>query len=677
MKKFLHAILTLTLVLPAAAQITYTPNLNLAQPPAGYVGWTTLINSNWLTIDTAVGQLQSGFQGAWSSSVTYSKGQTVSYSGGLYQSNVAGNINNVPSSSSQWLLMVPPATGVLIQTNGTNNTSQSGLNFANSSTVDFSNPSGGEEQASVLNSPAIDGITVTGTPSTGQALIATSASAADWQTIFTSPLNTEGDMLVQGPSGPERVAAGTSAYVWTSNGPGSIPSWQPAAGGGSGSCGPNSTDATSIECGTGNLPSLTGTDNYANAFGTNNVTGTLTNPSIVEAFGTDNFTDTADDVVYADWLGVVMGYNNETYSNDSGMVDIGLLNATGVSGAPCTISAQSGGGVLIGIQNFINCPSNTSSQSYDVIGIGKENVTGSSIDTPNNDQMKVVIGIGFEAATTGGDEYSTLTDVIGIGDEPSEGLSGASEIIGIGCCDIEGLRTGNNLNDVIGIGDYNTQISGASGTHDLVTVGDMGTVSNDVISDIVDLGDDNMDGIATSSYTEAVGSNSVCCGLFQYVFDGGDFNLSAVGNTGTVSHVITLGAFVLGNGYPITSLTDVIGIGDQTLSYLKTGSEIIAIGKNVGNGAVSTTGSGVWIGDGSGPSADGLSNTNAFGTGAVPTLSNQTVIGNTSITQALVNGALTDGLATAPSGSCTVVGWAFSNDGHATFCNGTTWTTKI
>ena len=35
------------------------------------------------------------------------------------------------------------------------------------------------------------------------------------------------------------------------------------------------------------------------------------------------------------------------------------------------------------------------------------------------------------------------------------------------------------------------------------------------------------------------------------------------------------------------------------------------------------------------------------------------------------------GPATAPSGACTTIGWAFSQDGHATFCNGSTWVTKL
>jgi hypothetical protein len=35
------------------------------------------------------------------------------------------------------------------------------------------------------------------------------------------------------------------------------------------------------------------------------------------------------------------------------------------------------------------------------------------------------------------------------------------------------------------------------------------------------------------------------------------------------------------------------------------------------------------------------------------------------------------GPATAPTGSCTTIGWVFSQDGHATFCNGSNWITKI
>lgn len=54
-----------------------------------------------------------------------------------------------------------------------------------------------------------------------------------------NPMTTVGDMIVAGSvlNGigiPARAAAGTSGYVWTSNGPGVMPSWAPATGGGGG-----------------------------------------------------------------------------------------------------------------------------------------------------------------------------------------------------------------------------------------------------------------------------------------------------------------------------------------------------------------------------------------------------------------------------------------------------------
>ena len=42
-----------------------------------------------------------------------------------------------------------------------------------------------------------------------------------------------------------------------------------------------------------------------------------------------------------------------------------------------------------------------------------------------------------------------------------------------------------------------------------------------------------------------------------------------------------------------------------------------------------------------------------------------------------VSAAVYQGPATAPSGGCSTVGWAFSQDGHATFCNGSVWVPKL
>ena len=46
-------------------------------------------------------------------------------------------------------------------------------------------------------------------------------------------------------------------------------------------------------------------------------------------------------------------------------------------------------------------------------------------------------------------------------------------------------------------------------------------------------------------------------------------------------------------------------------------------------------------------------------------------------TSGKIGAALYTGPATAPSGGCTAIGWVFSQDGHATFCNGSMWVTKI
>jgi len=46
-----------------------------------------------------------------------------------------------------------------------------------------------------------------------------------------TPITTEGDLIVGGAGGtPQRLAAGTTGYTLTSNGPGAVPSWQAGAG---------------------------------------------------------------------------------------------------------------------------------------------------------------------------------------------------------------------------------------------------------------------------------------------------------------------------------------------------------------------------------------------------------------------------------------------------------------
>lgn len=66
----------------------------------------------------------------------------------------------------------------------------------------------------------ITGIVVSGTPSSGQVLTATSSSTANWQASgFANPMTTTGDLILGGTSGtPGRLGIGTNAFVLTSNG---------------------------------------------------------------------------------------------------------------------------------------------------------------------------------------------------------------------------------------------------------------------------------------------------------------------------------------------------------------------------------------------------------------------------------------------------------------------------
>ena len=108
MKKFLLALMLSTAVV--AVSQTFTPNLQLQLPPHGAPNWDAAMNGNFNILDTNIGILQSPFKGTWNNAVTYFKGQQVVFGGGLYISNVSGNLNNQPDISPvQWTLMLPSA----------------------------------------------------------------------------------------------------------------------------------------------------------------------------------------------------------------------------------------------------------------------------------------------------------------------------------------------------------------------------------------------------------------------------------------------------------------------------------------------------------------------------------------------------------------------------------------
>ena len=62
--------------------------------------------------------------------------------------------------------------------------------------------------------------------------------------------------------------------------------------------------------------------------------------------------------------------------------------------------------------------------------------------------------------------------------------------------------------------------------------------------------------------------------------------------------------------------------------------------------------------------------------GALGTLSLGTA-NATTVSATTTASTVYQGPPTAPTGSCTVVGWAFSQDGHISYCNGTAWALKM
>lgn len=113
--RFLSVILLLLSFSAAHAQIPTTPNIGLQLPPRGYAPWDTIINSNSMTVDTVLGELQASYQGSWSNTATYAKGQMVTSGSILYQSLVAPNTGNAPGTSpSDWVAVLNLSSSSII-----------------------------------------------------------------------------------------------------------------------------------------------------------------------------------------------------------------------------------------------------------------------------------------------------------------------------------------------------------------------------------------------------------------------------------------------------------------------------------------------------------------------------------------------------------------------------------
>jgi hypothetical protein len=94
---------------PALAQFQRTPNFQFCQPPQGANGWANCYNQSFATIDTTLAGLVNPYRGTWSSSVTYTNGQFVSYGGSVYVSTATTNINFAPGASNAWQVISGPS----------------------------------------------------------------------------------------------------------------------------------------------------------------------------------------------------------------------------------------------------------------------------------------------------------------------------------------------------------------------------------------------------------------------------------------------------------------------------------------------------------------------------------------------------------------------------------------
>ena len=99
----------------------------------------------------------------------------------------------------------------------------------------------------------IGGATISGTPAAGEAVVATSGSAASWQAVVVNPMTTEGDIIYDHSAAPTRLGIGAAGTILSSNG--TDPSW---------GNGPMTTKGDLIVGGTSGAPARlpVGTDTY-------------------------------------------------------------------------------------------------------------------------------------------------------------------------------------------------------------------------------------------------------------------------------------------------------------------------------------------------------------------------------------------------------------------------------
>jgi len=210
----------------------------------------------------------------------------------------------------------------------------------------------------IVNSPAVGGITITGTPSVGQTPIATSGTAATWQTPasgFADPMTTRGDLIFRNASNTTaRLAIGTAGQVPTSNG--TDISWATPSGSGDMILANAQTNTGIKTFATGSLisPTITGGTAIGSGITYKSTTGAGTPTGIAHQFtgGTDGAT-----VVMTMLNNGGVGIGTNTITNNSfGIPDALLVRSSGSNAGTiaATRNANTAGfgtGFIIGLNN--------------------------------------------------------------------------------------------------------------------------------------------------------------------------------------------------------------------------------------------------------------------------------------------------------------------------------------
>ena len=174
--------------------------------------------------------------------------------------------------------------------------------------------------------------------------------------------------------------------------------------------------------------------------------------------------------------------------------------------------------------------------------------------------------------------------------------------------------------------------------------------------------------------TNTTGYDDVAIGTLALTSNVSGGGSVAVGNQACMSIISTYYCTAVGDAaLHYTTGGDNTALGAYAGASLTTGHDDLYLGWHAG--FFRTTEAGEFILDNADRGTEAAEPTSAllFGTfNATPSLQTLTTNGTFTATQGYV------GPSTAPSGSCTVTGaWIFSQDGHATFCNGSTWVSKI